>query len=199
MWFGIIKGGNFVVFINYWEMDIYDVVYLVYGKCSCGGMVMVWFGVDLVELIEWFVIYMLEDGGVKGVGGFFLICGKFRKVKGDSNNIDFLVIILNCCDYVGQVLWICGECGFIYGLSNVIYLYLEQEDKEEELWFKIWEGCEVMFCVVIEKMDEKEFQEVLFEILDMDRFLFDYIMDFEEGILLFKDLIFIFVFGGKLY
>lgn len=196
-WLGITKGGNFAVLTNYRETDTHDVAHPVHGKRSRGGMVTAWLGADPAESTERFVTRMLEDGGVKGVGGFSLICGKLRKAKGDSNNIDPLAIISNRCDHVGQVPWICGERSSIYGLSNATYLHPEQEDKEEELWPKIREGREAMLRAVTEKMDEKELQEALFEILDTDRFPSDHTMDLEEGIPLLKDSIFIPAFGGK--
>ena len=51
-------------------------------------------GADPAESTDHFVHRMLDDGGVKGVGGFSLLCGKLRKVKGE-NNIEPLAIISN--------------------------------------------------------------------------------------------------------
>ncbi|KAK4199307.1 NRDE protein-domain-containing protein [Triangularia verruculosa] len=196
-WLGITKGGNFAVLTNYRETDTHDAAHPVHGKRSRGGMVTAWLGADPAESTEQFVHRMLKDGGVKGVGGFSLICGKLRKARDDSNNIEPLAIISNRCDHVGHVPWICGERNSVQGLSNATYLHPEQEDKETKLWPKIREGREALIRVVNEKSDERELQDALFATLDADKFPSNHTMDLEEGIPLLKDSVFIPAFGGK--
>ncbi|KAK4186384.1 NRDE protein-domain-containing protein [Podospora australis] len=198
-WLGITKGGNFAVLTNYRETDTHDAAHPVHGKRSRGGMVTAWLAAHPAESTEQFVNRMLEDDGVKGVGGFSLICGKLRKAK-DEKNIEPLAIISNRCDNAEQVPWICGQRSLIYGLSNATYLN-PQDETPEELWPKIREGRELLGGVVEvkggEDLNEKEFQEELFKILDVDRFPLEHTMDLEEGIPLLKDSIFIPAFGGK--
>ncbi|KAK4162885.1 NRDE protein-domain-containing protein [Cladorrhinum sp. PSN259] len=198
-WLGITKGGNFAVLTNYREIDTHDATHPVHGKRSRGGMVTAWLGADPSETTEQFVNRLLDDGGVKGVGGFSLICGKLRKAKGERN-LEPLAIISNRCDDAGQVPWICGERGSVYGLSNAIYLHKEQET-EAELWPKIRDGRDLLHQVVSEAtgddFDEKKLHDALFNILDQDKFPPDHTMDLEEGIPLLKDSIYIPAFGGK--
>jgi uncharacterized protein with NRDE domain len=195
-WLGITKGGNFAVLTNYREMDITDAAHPVAGTRSRGGMVTAWLRADPAESTEKFVGRMLEGGGVKGVGGFSLICGKLRKVAGDEKNIEPLAIISNRCDHAGQVPWICGERGCTYGLSNATYLHPEQETKET-LWPKIRNGRDMVRRAVDAAGDEEELIASLFKILDTDNFPSDHTIDLEEGIPLLQDSIFIPAFGGK--
>jgi uncharacterized protein with NRDE domain len=194
-WLGITKGGNFAVLTNYRETDTSDAAHPVHGTRSRGGMVTAWLGADPAESTEQFVHRMLDHGGVKGVGGFSLLCGKLRKVKGE-NNIEPLAIISNRCDHVGQVPRICGQRGSIYGLSNATYLGPDEEN-QESLWPKIRKGTDMLNRVVAAASDEQELVASLFEILDTDDFPSNHTMDLEEGIPLLKDSIFIPAFGGK--
>lgn len=194
-WLGITKGGNFAVLTNYRETDTSDAAHPVAGARSRGGMVTAWLRADPAESTEKFVHRMLEGGGVKGVGGFSLICGKLRKVP-DEKNIEPLAIISNRCDHAGQVPWICRERGSTYGLSNATYLEPEQET-EESLWPKVRDGRDMVRRAVAAAGDEQELVASLFKILDTNNFPSDHTIDLEEGIPLLKDSIFIPAFGGK--
>ncbi|KAK4248059.1 NRDE protein-domain-containing protein [Corynascus novoguineensis] len=194
-WLGITKGGNFAVLTNYRETDTNNAANPVCGTRSRGGMVTAWLRADPAESTEHFVHRMLEDGGVKGVGGFSLICGKLRKVPGE-NNIEPLAIISNRCDHAGQVPWICGQRGSVYGLSNAIYLE-NGDESESSLWPKIRNGKAMLSHAVSRAADEQELVTSLFEILDTDSFPSDHTIDLEEGIPLLKNSIFIPAFGGK--
>ncbi|KAL2128766.1 hypothetical protein VTI74DRAFT_8686 [Chaetomium olivicolor] len=197
-WLGITKGGNFAVLTNYRETDTHDAAHPVHGKRSRGGMVTAWLQANPAETTEQFVHRMLDGGGVKGVGGFSLICGKLRRVKGEKN-IEPLAIISNRCDHVGQVPWICGQRGSVYGLSNATYLEQNEESKDS-LWPKIRDGTDMLSRIAAnagEETTEEELIASLFKILDTDKFPADHTMDLEEGIPLLKDSIFIPAFGGK--
>lgn len=198
-WLGITKGGNFAVLTNYRETDTHDAAHPVAGKRSRGGMVTAWLGADPAESTAEFVHRMLHDGGgVKGVGGFSLICGKLRKARGEKD-IEPLAIISNRCDHVDEVPWICGQRGSIYGLSNATYLDATKEE-QEPVWPKIREGRDMLkeaAAAASSEASEEEFLASLFKILDVDRFPADHTMDLEEGIPLLKDSIFIPAFGGK--
>ncbi|KAL2162294.1 hypothetical protein VTH06DRAFT_7207 [Thermothelomyces fergusii] len=194
-WLGITKGGNFAVLTNYRETDTHNAASPVSGTRSRGGMVTAWLRADPAESTEHFVHRMLEDGGVKGVGGFSLICGKLRKVPGEQK-IEPLAIISNRCDHAGQVPWICGQRGSVYGLSNAIYLD-ESEESEEALWPKIRNGRALLSRAVSTAGDEQELIDSLFKVLDTDTFPPDHTIDLEEGLPLLKNSIFIPAFGGK--
>jgi uncharacterized protein with NRDE domain len=196
-WLGITKGGNFAVLTNYRETDTSDAAHPVHGTRSRGGMVTAWLRADPAESTEQFVHRMLADGGVKGVGGFSLVCGKLRRAPGDDDkNIEPLAIISNRCDHAGQVPWICGQRGSVYGLSNATYLEPTQEGAES-LWPKIRNGREMLSAAVSTANDEQELIASLFQLLDTDNFPADHTIDLEEGIPLLKDSIFIPAFGGK--
>ncbi|KXX77791.1 Transport and Golgi organization protein 2 [Madurella mycetomatis] len=198
-WLGITKGGNFAVLTNYREMDTQDAAHPVRGKRSRGGMVTAWLRADPAESTAHFVHRMLEDGGVKGVGGFSLMCGKLRKVKGEKN-VEPLAIISNRCDHAGQVPWICGQRGTAYGLSNATYLEPSAENSAS-VWPKIRDGISMLNDAVASasgsESTEKDLINSLFKILDVDNFPADHTINLEEGISLLKDSIFIPAFGGK--
>jgi uncharacterized protein with NRDE domain len=194
-WLGITKGGNFAVLTNYRETDTSDAANPVHGTRSRGGMVTAWLGADPAESIQQFVHRMLDDGGVKNVGGFSLICGKLRKVAGERN-IEPLAIISNRCDHAGQVPWICGQRGSSYGLSNATYLEPDGKNKDA-LWPKIRDGTEMLNEVLTKAEDEQQLVTLLFQLLDRDDFPSDHTIDLEEGLPHLKDSIFIPAFGGK--
>ncbi|KAJ4287439.1 hypothetical protein N0V88_007712 [Collariella sp. IMI 366227] len=197
-WLGITKGGNFAVLTNYRETDIHDTAHPVHGKRSRGGMVTAWLSAHPAETTEQFVHRMLDDGGVKGVGGFSLICGKLRRVRGEKN-IEPLAIISNRCDHVGQVPWICGQRGSVVGLSNATYLE-QTEASRLALWPKIVDGSDMLARIAAEAGEDASEEDLiasLFNILDTDKFPPKHTIDLEEGIPLLKDSIFIPAFGGK--
>ncbi|KAK3292434.1 NRDE protein-domain-containing protein [Chaetomium fimeti] len=194
-WMGITKGGNFAVLTNYRETDTGNAEHPVSGMRSRGGMVTAWLTADPAESTEEFVHRMLSDGGVKGVGGFSLVCGKLRRVAG-GKNINPLAIISNRCDHAGQVPWICEERGSVYGLSNAIYLEQSGENKET-LWPKIRDGKELLSRAVAAGGSEEELIASLFKILDTDNFPSEHTINLEEVIPLLKNSIFIPALGGK--
>ncbi|KAK4126964.1 hypothetical protein N657DRAFT_564862 [Parathielavia appendiculata] len=193
-WLGITKGGNFAVLTNYREMDTADAAHPVQGTRSRGAMVTAWLEADPAESTKQFVHRMLDDGGVKGVGGFSLLCGKLRKVSGEKN-IQPLAIISNRCDDAEQVPWICGQRGSSYGLSNATYLEPSDENKDA-LWPKIIQGTDMLNRALAAAGDEQELLTSLFQILDRDEFPPNHAMDLEEGLAHLKNSIFIPAFGG---
>ncbi|AEO64401.1 uncharacterized protein THITE_2169679 [Thermothielavioides terrestris NRRL 8126] len=196
-WLGITEGGNFAVLTNYRESDTHDAAHPVAGQRSRGGMVTAWLAADPAESTEQFVHRMLHNGGVKGVGGFSLVCGKLRRAKG--KNIEPLAIISNRCDHAGHVPWICGERGSVQGLSNTIYVDPSGDDRNN-LWPKIRDGTDLLRDAVAaagEGASQEEFVASLFNILDVDKFPSDHTIDLEEGLSHSKDSIFIPAFGGR--
>ncbi|KAH6842706.1 NRDE protein-domain-containing protein [Chaetomium sp. MPI-CAGE-AT-0009] len=194
-WMGITKGGNFAVLTNYRETNTGNANHPVSGMRSRGGMVTAWLTADPAESTEQFVHRMLSDGGVKGVGGFSLVCGKLRRVAGEEN-IEPLAVISNRCDHAGQVPWICDQRGSVYGLSNAIYLE-KNDDNENNLWPKIRDGKDLLSRAVAAGGSEEELVASLFKILDTENFPSDHTVDLEEVIPLLKNSIFIPALGGK--
>merc|ERR1711964_851095 len=78
-WLGITKTGNFAVLTNYRETDANDAAHPIQGTRSRGGMVTAWLTAAVDESTPEFVQRMMAGDGVKGVGGFSLLCGKLRK------------------------------------------------------------------------------------------------------------------------
>ncbi len=200
-WLGITKDGNFAVLTNYRETNTSDVAHPVHGTRSRGGMVTAWLGAHPAESTEHFVHRMLEDGGVKGVGGFSLICGKLRRAKWDKNNIEPLAIISNRCDHAGQVPWICGRQGSVYGLSNATYRRPDEDpsssdDTNEPIWPKITIGRDKLSAAVSSAPAEPQLLPSLFDILDTEDFPPNRTLDLEQVIPLLKDSIFIPPVGG---
>lgn len=196
-WMGITRGGNFAVLTNYRETNTHDVAHPVHGKRSRGGIVTSWLAADPAESTEAFTRRMVENGDVKGVGGFSLICGKLRKAKA-VQQLEPLAILSNRHDHKDHVPWICGERGSVYGLSNATYV---RDEDDEPLWPKIEKGSDALAQTVADAVQsdftEEELRDALFKILDKDDFPSNHNMDLEEGIPLLKHSVFIPAFGGS--
>ena len=216
-WLGMTKGGNFAVLTNYRELNTHDAAHPVHAKRSRGGMVTAWLGAHPDEGIKDFVNRMLEGREVKDIGGFSLLCGKLRKVKGEKR-IEPLAIMSNRSDHIDEVPWIAGDRGTTCGLSNAIYVHANIRDsspqvdllngapeheslQEEEVWPKIKLGQKLLRNTVAaaarDGLTEEQLCESLFKILDADDFPATHDMDLEEGIPYLKDSIFVPAFGGK--
>lgn len=198
-WLGVTKAGNFAVLTNYRETDTHDAAHPVHGARSRGGMVTAWLAASPEEPTAHFVRRMLEHGGVRGVGGFSLICGKLRRRRGDDDDgtgraLEPLAIISNRNESVDQVPWICGEEGRSYGLSNSCF-------SDEPAWPKVEDGLrlvkEAVKLAVAEDMDEDRLMETLFAVLDSDTLPIDPEMGFEDYIPVLKQSIFIPAIGDE--
>lgn len=162
---GITKTGNFAVLTNYRETDTNDANHPVCGTKSRGGMVTAWLTSPDDESTEHFVQRMLGGEGVKGIGGFSLLCGKLRRRKDVRSEVEPLAIISNRCGSSSDVPWIAESRGEVYGLSNTLY-------SDPEVWPKIQMGKEKLLDAVEEattkNMRENELVEKLYEVLDTD-------------------------------
>ncbi|KAK4145591.1 NRDE protein-domain-containing protein [Dichotomopilus funicola] len=201
-WLGITKDGNFAILTNYREAITDVAAHPVCGVRSRGSMVTAWLRADPAETTEHFVHRMLAGNGVKGVGGFSLICGKLRKAQ-EEKNIDPLSIISNRCDHAGQVPWICGQRGSVYGLSNAIYVDQNGgfDEEESSLWPKVQKGKTLLSQTVADAVasscSETEFIASLFKVLDTDDFPLDHSTDVEQAVRSLRNSIFIPPLGGK--
>ncbi|RFU36229.1 hypothetical protein B7463_g4, partial [Scytalidium lignicola] len=188
-WLGITDKGNFSVLTNYRETDTHDESHPVQGQRSRGGMVTAWLTSPEEESIQQFVHRLLEGEGVKGVGGFSVICGKLRKKnKGEQPQIEPLAVISNRSGTADEVPWIAGERGLVYGLSNTSY-------DDPETWPKVELGKEKLMEAVNEDIQlglgKEALIEKIFSVLDTNT-LPDYQgKEFEEIIPELRQSIFI--------
>lgn len=188
-WLGISKDGNLAVLTNFRETDTNDSAHPIHATRSRGGMVTAWLEANPHETVNQFVSRML-DGGVSGVGGFSLICGKLRKSRqGDKGKaLEPLAIISNRNDKVDEVPWICEERDQVYGLSNTSYY-------DPVAWPKVEDGkrlvTEAVRKAVDEGLDEDGLVEELFKVLDRDTLPVGPDLGFEDHIPLLKESIFV--------
>lgn len=209
-WLGITTAGHFAVLTNFREDTPNDAAHPIHGQRSRGGMVTAWLTADRDETTDEFVARMLAGAGVKGVGGFSLICGKLRKNLFEASAEETkakkgLAIISNRADQVAQVPWIAGRRGEVYGLSNSSY-------QDPEVWPKVREGKEALRRLAEEEANARsnanaekaveglvragvrqpdELRDALFAILDRDTLPQRSDLSFEEHIPLLKHSVFI--------
>jgi uncharacterized protein with NRDE domain len=187
-WLGITKTGNFAVLTNYRETDTHDANHPVQGTRSRGGMVTAWLTAQEEESTQAFVHRLLEGEGVKGVGGFSLVCGKLRKRKDSSGELEPLAIISNRAGSPDDVPWIAEKRGEVYGLSNTCY-------EDPIAWPKVEIGKEKLQQTVEEIVEagsgEEELVKKLFAVLDTNTLPITEGQDFEEAIVHLRKSIFI--------
>ncbi|KAK7402400.1 hypothetical protein QQX98_011842 [Neonectria punicea] len=161
-WLGLTKDGLLAVLTNYREMTLDDTKHPIHGVKSRGGMVTAWLGGLPEEGITDGVHKLVKDGGVKGVGGFSMVCTKLRKKS------QGIAIVSNRCGGVDDVPIVGKERGEIWGLSNTAF---DASGTGEE-WPKIKLGKQILNEVVSESISKKTSQEELIagllSILDKD-------------------------------
>lgn len=205
-WMGVSKTGRLAVLTNYRE-TIDDHAHPIHGVKSRGGMVTAWLGAPADTDLDTFVAQMLEDGGVKGVGGFSLICGDLRlqpkqaPAPGTNDQqrgeLKPLAIISNRCEAVDSVPRIGGERGKTWGLSNTIY-------EERPTWPKVRMGNvltqEAIAKAVETNASEDELCDHLFTVLDHDTLPPVEVrskLDFESRLNSLKNTIFVSTIGNE--
>ena len=187
-WLGITKRGNFAVLTNYRETDTHDADHPVQGTKSRGGMVTAWLTSPEEESTQEFVHRLLEGEGVKGVGGFSLVCGKLRKRRDSTGELEPLAIISNRASNPDDVPWIAEARGEVYGLSNTCY-------DDPVTWPKVKMGKEKLLKVVDEAvktdLGEEQLVNKLYAILDTNTLPLQDGQDFEAYIYQLRKSIFI--------
>lgn len=163
-WLGVTKAGNFAILTNYREDDSNDKDHPIQGHKSRGAMVTAWMTAAPEETTQEFVHRTLKGQGVKGVGGFSLVCGKLRK-REDPRRLEPLAIISNRAGTADEVPWIGEGRNEVYGLSNTSY-------DDPEGWPKVRMGkqklSETVNKAVKEKLDEEALIAQLYSVLDTD-------------------------------
>lgn len=187
-WLGITRTGNFAVLTNYRETDMNDAEHPVQGTRSRGGIVTAWLTASNEESTKQFAQRLLGGEGVKGVGGFSLLCGKLRKRTDFCEDIEPMAIISNRAGTVDEVPWVAGKRGEVYGLSNTSY-------DDPIAWPKVEMGKEKLLDVVTqaadENMSERKLVDKLYAVLDIDTLPKQDGEDFEKYIFQLRKSIFI--------
>ncbi|KAL5315460.1 hypothetical protein ACEPPN_016328 [Leptodophora sp. 'Broadleaf-Isolate-01'] len=187
-WLGITKTGNFAVLTNYRETDTNDAEHPIQGTRSRGGMVTAWLTAAVDESTPEFVQRLMAGDGVKGVGGFSLLCGKLRKRKDADHELEPLAIISNRCETPGHVPWIGERRGEVYGLSNTSF-------SDPDVWPKVQMGREKVLQAVEEvvaaDLGEEDLVTKLYAVLDTDTLPENDGKEFEEYIYELRKSIFI--------
>ncbi len=187
-WLGITKTGNFAVLTNYRETDTNDAEHPIQGTRSRGGMVTAWLTAPVGESTDNFVHRLLAADGVKGVGGFSLLCGKLRKRRDVEHELEPLAIISNRCDDPENVPWIAEKRGEVYALSNTSY-------SDPDIWPKVEMGREKVLQAVDDVVEaglsEEELVNKLYAVLDTDTLPEQDGQEFEEYIYELRKSIFI--------
>ena len=158
-WLGITKSGEFAILTNYRESSNHDTAHPVSGVKSRGGMVTAWLSGLSEEGVPEGVQHLVKDNGVKGVGGFSMVCGKLRKQPHD------VAIVSNRSGHVDDVPLVGKERGKTWALSNTAF-----DDPIE--WPKVQNGRgmvdEAIKEAVAKGSSEEELVNSLFEVLDSD-------------------------------
>jgi uncharacterized protein with NRDE domain len=159
-WLGITKSGVFAVLTNYREANSHDAGHPVHGIKSRGAVVTAWLA-GLGDSIKDRVNHLVKNNGVKGVGGFSLVCGKLRK-KGSG-----IAIVSNRAGHADDVPVVAESRGETWGLSNTTF-------EAEVAWPKVEMGTQLLRETVEKAAANKETEEELvtdlFQVLDTDTF-----------------------------
>ncbi|KAL7787861.1 NRDE domain-containing protein [Trichoderma ceciliae] len=147
-WLGITRTGSLAVLTNYRETDNNDADHPVHGIKSRGRMVNMWLGGLPDEGIKKGVDELVRDGGVKGVGGFSMVCGRLRR------NNEGIAIVSNRAADVSDVPIVGLEPDGVWGLSNTVY-----SDPNE--WPKVTTGKRLLKEVVLEALANKSAEDDL--------------------------------------
>ena len=194
-WLGVTKSGKFAVLTNFRETDTHSAEHPVQGERSRGGMVTAWLTGPEHESTVDFVHRLLHGEGVKGVGGFSLICGKLRKHLDNARpGIEPLAIISNRCEQSQDVPWIAGQRDEVYGLSNTHYM-------DPITWPKLATGKKLLADIIdnsiVEGWDEEQLVEKLYSLLSTNTLPAQSGLDFEGYITHLRKSIFIPPIGGE--
>ncbi|KND86962.1 Uncharacterized protein TOPH_08441 [Tolypocladium ophioglossoides CBS 100239] len=158
-WFGITETGFLAVLTNYRELDMHDANHPIHGVKSRGAIVKAWLGGVADDGIEAGVRRLVEDEGVKGVGGFSMVSGKLRRNNGG------IAIVSNRAGHAADVPLIGHRRGETWGLSNTVF-------DDPAAWPKVKAGKRLLNGVVSEavsnKASQEELIEGLFSVLDTD-------------------------------
>lgn len=162
-WMGITKDGFLAVLTNYRELDPEDWKHPVHSVKSRGGMTTAWLGGHPDQGFKEGVHELVKDGGVKGVGGFSMVCAKLRKQS------DGIAVVGNRAGDVEEVPIVCLKRDETWALSNAVF---EAAPSSEE-WPKVRDGKQLLNEVISDAVSKGKSQEELisglFSVLDSDK------------------------------
>lgn len=113
-WLGITKTGTVAVLTNYRELTS-DTAHPIKGRASRGVMPTEWMAENPAKTVKQSVEHFVHDGGVKGVGGFSMVCGKLHRLK------EGLAIVSNRADHIDDVPIVTPEQTKGWGLTNTTF------------------------------------------------------------------------------
>lgn len=151
-WLGITAQGRIAVLTNFRVEGP-----IVLEARSRGAIVNAFLGQPptSVETTEDFVKHLVGEGGLKGVGGFSLVCGKVG---------DRLAVVSNRTPSVEGLTWTAEGRGETVGLSNVAY--------GDRTWGKVIQGEKLMAAATAKSVARKdhaeEFVEEMMAVLSVD-------------------------------
>ncbi|KZZ99436.1 DUF833 domain-containing protein [Moelleriella libera RCEF 2490] len=161
-WMGMTRSGLFAVLTNYREANAHDASHPVRDIKSRGSMVTAWLAGPAERTVKEAVNHLVRDDGVKGVGGFSMVCGKLRKREGGN-----IAIVSNRAVHADEVPLFGHARGETWGLSNTTF-------DAEVKWPKVELGTDLLRTTVEAAVGrgwaEKELLDGLFAILDTDTF-----------------------------
>lgn len=187
-WLGITRTGVIAVLTNYREPAA-NIAHPVKGKASRGVMPIEWMGESPANTVRESVEHLVRDGGVKGVGGFSMVCGKLTR-----RNEGLAVVSNRADDLDGVPIVIPDRRTKGWGLSNTTF------DKSHT-WPKVADGIGGFDSIVERNITEggsqKSFIQDLFKHLDTDTLPVIPGMSFPDTILLLRKSIFIHGIGEE--
>lgn len=186
-WLGITKTGTIAVLTNYRELT-HDAAHPIKGRTSRGVMPTEWLAEPPTSTLRQSVEHFVHGGGVKGVGGFSMVCGKVaRRNEG-------LAIISNRADNIDDVPIVTPEVTKGWGLTNTTF------DKTHT-WPKVADGLSGFDSIVESHIagegSEESLIQDLFKHLDTDTLPDVSGMSLQDTILLLKNSIFIRSLGDE--
>ncbi|KAI9673447.1 MAG: hypothetical protein M1817_002909 [Caeruleum heppii] len=163
-WLGITHQGRIAVLTNFREQSAADANNPIQGARSRGAMVNAWLKLpaDSTESTTQFVERLFHaEEGVKGVGGFSLVCGQLR--LDEDGKLEPLAVVSNRTTHAEDATWIAGSPGEIHGLSNSAY---------DNPWPKVKMAEELLRQAIEESVahqeDKQAWIERLFRLLSTD-------------------------------
>ncbi|KAI6351955.1 hypothetical protein MCOR25_009644 [Pyricularia grisea] len=182
-WLGITRTGNFACLTNYSEADPNDARHSIHGVRSRGAIVSAWLAAHPAERTPDFVHRILSGSGVKGVGGFSLVCGKLRRrrhrlqrnhshhhqqhaARSPPAVIHPLAVISNRSEHPEHVPYIASQPSETHGLSNTVF------DAPGPPWPKVSRGCDLLnrtvASAVSASLSQDQLVASLFSVLSTD-------------------------------
>lgn len=151
-WLGITKQGRIAILTNFREEGA-----IKFGARSRGAMVNAFLtqASHSSENTERFIEKLVEGDGLKGVGGFSLVCGKIGEP---------LAVISNRTPSVQGITWVAKDSDQTIGLSNAAFA--------DKSWPKVSRGEELLAAAVknsvVQRSSKASFIEDMFNLLSHD-------------------------------